>query len=46
MIVGWNYWTHMFNKDIGLEILYLAEICKYMKLTIFIMILAQLCIES
>ena len=27
-IVGWNYWTHVFNKDI--EILYLAEICKYM----------------
>ena len=27
-ILGWNYWTHVFNKDI--EILYLAEICKYM----------------
>ena len=28
-IVGWNYWTHVFNKNI--EILSLAEICKYMK---------------
>ena len=39
-IVGWNYWTHVFSKDV--EIISLAEIVSTWKLPVFVMILAQL----